>query len=198
MKRLLTTTLLCFGFALAAQDKIEWSEGYVITIKDFMNPGTEIDPSRDAYALSSGSGLEFLMQKNAYSFALSKNFNNTVTAIFSRSSAFIVAPDSVTANQLLNFARYSFDLTELYARKFRKRMNTEKETFSKSNFYQPIYEQVNSELNEELSRIMKLTDLGRKEELLKQEHEQVALQMIDYQYFCKSCKPPKRKKPKSN
>jgi len=179
------------------QDKQEWSEDYEIQFEDFKNGGTEINEELSSYSLSAGTHLAFAMQKNAYSFALSKNFNSNVSAILNRSSAILVAPDSATAHQLLQFARFSFDLTELYARKFRKRMYEEKETFSKSNFYEPIFDDINEELANEHSRVLKLTDLGREEALLKKEHDLVKIKIVELADFCKACRPPKKVKNKS-
>lgn len=187
---LILTLLLKVGFS----QKVEWREDYLISLSDFQNEGTEINDQLSSYSLSDGTYMEFGMQKNAYSFAFSKNFNRNVTAVFNKTGAMLVAPDSAVANQLLSFARYSFDLTELYARKFRKRMYEEKETFSSADFYQPIFEEINNELSAEHARVLKLTDLGREEGILKLEHQKVKGQIQVLSDFCKSCKPPKRRK----
>ena len=182
---------------LFAQDKQEWEEGYLIQLADFQNQGTEINPALDSYSLSDGMLMEFGMQKNAYSFAFSKNFNSNVIASFSRTSAVLVAPDSLIAQKLVSFARYSFDLTELYARKFRKRLYEEKETFSRSDFYQPLFEEANAELKEEHSRVLKLTEFGQDEAVLRHEHQRVREMIRTLEMFCRECKPPKKLKKKS-
>lgn len=179
---------------VTGQNKVEWSENYSMQLQDFENPGSEINPELDSYSISSGTYIEFAMQKNAYSFAFSKNFNSNAIAVFSKSSAVLVAPDSTLAHQLMSFARYSFDLTELYTRKFRKRMFEKKETLSKGDFYQPIFEEINEELGVEHSRVLKLTDLGRREDLLEDEHKKVRDQIFELADYCKSCKPPRKKK----
>jgi len=187
---------LC-GLVVFCQDKQEWAEDYLIQFADFQNQGTEIDPALDSYSLSDGMLMEFGMQKNVYSFAFSKNFNSNVVASFSRTSAVLVAPDSLIAQKLVSFARYSFDLTELYARKFRKRLYEEKETFSRSDFYQPLFEEVNAELKEVHSRVLKLTEFGQDEAVLRHEHQLVKDRILELGMFCKECKPPKKPQKKS-
>jgi hypothetical protein len=41
----------------------------------------------------------------------------------------LIAPDTIKANKLLQFARYEFDLSELYARKCVKKSTSRKESF---------------------------------------------------------------------
>jgi hypothetical protein len=49
--------------------------------------------------------------------------------LFQRDAGSLIAPDTITANKLLDFASYEFDLSELYARKLRKEIYEQKGTF---------------------------------------------------------------------
>lgn len=194
IKRTLYYAVLAFFAQLAVAQKVTWDDQYLIQLEDFQNAGTEINDQLASYSLSAGTYMEFAMKKNAYAFAFSRGFNEYTSAIFNKSSAMLIAPDSMIADQLLMFARYSFDLTELYTRRFRQRMYEEKGPFSKVDFYQPIFEEINNELGTEHARVLKLTDLGREESILRAEHQKVREQIIELSDFCKGCKLPKKRK----
>jgi hypothetical protein len=98
------------------------------------------------------------------------------------------------ALQMVQFGQYSFDLSELYSRKFRKELFEQKGAFSDPNFFQPIYNNLQTEMNNVHARVGKATDLGRNESLLKHEHEQVLAEIALLSDFCRECKPPKKKK----
>jgi hypothetical protein len=53
-----------------------------------------------------------------------------------------VAPDSTTANKLVQFAQYQFNLSELYARRLRQKIYENKATFSDISFLKPLYETI--------------------------------------------------------
>ena len=72
-----------------------------------------------------------------------------------------VPPDTITAKQLLKFGNYSFDLTELYNRKFRKEMFDKKGAFSNVNFFKPIYDNIITERNAEYTRVFKDTNFAK-------------------------------------
>jgi predicted DsbA family dithiol-disulfide isomerase len=46
-----------------------------------------------------------------------------------RDAASLIAPDTIKANKLLQFASYEFDLSELYARKLQKEIYEQKKVF---------------------------------------------------------------------
>ena len=91
-----------------------------------------------------------------------KNFNAKVNCVFNRGAACLIAPDTVLALDILNFAQYEFDLSELYARKLRRRIFEKKGAFSDAGFINPIYEEIQGELSERVSVSGKNTDLGKK------------------------------------
>jgi hypothetical protein len=125
---------------------------------------------------------------------VTKNFNAKVNNTFKRESASLVAPDENSAKDLVAYARFQFDLTELYARKFRKKIFEEKGAFSNITFFRPIYETIQKELTERDTNAGKETDLGRKKEKLQVLHDQVLKEILALADFCKECKPAKKKK----
>lgn len=188
------TLLLLFVFSLAyTQNIIEWNGEYQLKLSDFQSNQTEINDSLNNYSLYSGSNIDFSYQMNSYEFMFTKNFNSKVNTIFNKKAATIIAPDSITAFQLVKSAQYNFDLCELYARKFRKRVFEEKNISSDAIFFQKIYNTLLQEMNQENARVMKLTDIGRKEELLKIEHKKVLDEIQLLSDYCKECKPKKKK-----
>ena len=179
------------------QSVFEWTPEYELQLADFQSPQTEINPELTSCSIFSGANMDFSFQMSNYEFMFTKNFNSKVSTTFNKNAATITAPDLATAEQLVKFGQYSFDLTELYSRKFRKEMYELKGTFSNASFFQPIFNRLQEEMNAESARVLKATDLGRNEALLKQEHEQVILAIEALADFCRECKPPKRKKKKN-
>jgi hypothetical protein len=123
-----------------------------------------------------------------------KNFNSKVNCSFQRDSGSLIAPDSITANKLLDFARYEFDLSELYARKLRKEIYEKKETFSDISFLKVMYDQIQTEYTEAHAIAAKTTNLGLETAKLAALQAEVLTQIDNLPDFCKSCKPPKKKK----
>jgi hypothetical protein len=72
-------------------------------------------------SMQTASSLQFGFQMSNVEFMFTKNFNSKVDCNFQRDAALIVAPDSTTANKLVQFAQYQFNLSELYARRLRQK-----------------------------------------------------------------------------
>lgn len=180
-------------FPSQAQFILEWEEGYDLRLRDFRSDQSEVNPRLASIAFSSGTNLDFAFHMSSAEFMFTKNFNSKVTAEFSPESAVIAAPDTASAMHLLNFGRYSFDLTELYARKFRKEIYEQKKAFSGVSLFQPIYNKLQQEMATEHARVMKETELGSKRDLLQKERDAVRRQISELPDFCKACKPGKGK-----
>lgn len=196
MKILLTSILLLTLNSIFGQSIIEWSPDYKVELEDFQSPETEINEQLTSYSIFSGTNMDFSFHMTTGEFMFTKNFNSKVTTTFNKNAAVITAPDSVTAQELVNFGQYSFDLTELYSRKFRKKMYEQKGAFSDVSFFRPIHQELQEQMNAEAARVLKATHLGRESELLTEEHQKVLLQIAELSDFCKECKPPKKKKRK--
>lgn len=85
-------------------------------------------------------------------------------------------------------------MAELYARNLRKQLFEKKGTFSNVTFFQPLYDEIQSQLTERHARAAKETDLGRNREKLNALHQEVLKEIETLADFCKTCKPPKKKK----
>jgi hypothetical protein len=180
-------------YSLHAQDVVEWDGKYQIELSDFKSPTTQIGEG-NIYSLYGGSSFDFAYQMANAEFMFTKNFNSKVTCKFNRNIASLVAPDSVRAMDMLLFARFEFDLAELYARKVRQRLYEVKGTFSNPTFFQPVFDQFQKEYGERHVLAGRVTDLGHDRKKLQALHSEVLIELDTYADFCKACKPPKKKK----
>jgi hypothetical protein len=177
---------------VVAQSRLEWSPDYKLQMSDFQSEGTKTGGNINS--LIAGSGIEFAYTMSTYEFMFTKNFNSKVSCVFMRSSASLIATDEKTAGQLLKLSQFDFDLSELYARKLRKKLYENKGTFSDAGFFKPLYDDINKELTERMTKTNEETNLGSDETKLAALHAQVLSEIAELPDFCKSCKPPKKKK----
>ena len=196
MKPVFIIVLSFFTTIGLAQNIVEWSKAYTIQFSDFQSNSTKIG-NVNLYSLHSGVSMDFAYNMSGAEFMFKKNFNSAARCIFNKRAASLIAPDSATANSLVNFAQFEFDLTELYTRKFRKKLFEEKGTFSNSDFFQPIFNQIQAELNERNSNAGNVTDIGKNKKELEKLHKEVLFQIDELADYCYSCKPPKKKKKKN-
>lgn len=183
-------TISCVG---NAQNSKEWDGNYKLQLSDFQSSATEIGEG-NIYSLHSSAGFDFSFYMSNAEFMFTKNFNSKVNCSFNRNAASLVAPDSAMAMDLVDFARYGFDLSELYARKLRKKLYEEKGAFSDISFFKPIYEEIQQEFNERHAIAGKTTDLGRNRAVLYSLQIEVLAEIEQLSDFCKTCKAPKKKK----
>ncbi len=193
MKTFFTIVILLHFYIGYGQSIVDWKDDFQLQLSDFQSPQTEIDPKLNSYTMFSGTSTNFNYQMSAFEFMLTKSFNSVVKPEFNRIAAVIIAPDTTIAQQLVNFAQYNFDLAELYARRFRSSLHEKKGVFSDFNFFKPIFEELQEEMNAESAKVLKATDLGREAELLNKEHKAVLAQIDELSDFCFDCKPSKKK-----
>ncbi|MGC4058514.1 MAG: hypothetical protein QM743_10420 [Chitinophagaceae bacterium] len=143
--------------------------------------------------MSAAVRIEFSFLMSNGQFMFTKNFNDKVDCTFDPSVSFLVAQDSATASEFVQSTCFSFDLAELYARKMRQRLYEEKRAFSRSDFYQPVYDELSHEYDVRRSNALQETEMGRKRELLAQLHQAVKTEIGQLPDFCKTCKPAKKK-----
>jgi hypothetical protein len=177
----------------SAQQIIDWSPEYDLTFEDFLSKKTKIGFG-DTYQINSTAGMGFSFQMTNYEWMFTKNFNSKVTSTFNKNAAVLVAPNLEIANSLLAFANFQFDLVELYARKFRKKLYENKGAFTNPSFLEPIYNEIQAELNERHAEAGEVSNLGIKSEVLQEIHQEVLAEIDELDDFCKDCKPPKAKK----
>jgi len=195
MKAFVIIVLVTWTFVAKGQDIINWDGVYQIQLSDFRSAGTKIE-EMDVFTLNSSCTFDFVFRMSNAEFMFTKNFNSKVNTYFKPNLATLVAPDTATAMNLVAFARFEFDLSELYARKFRKKLFEEKGAFSSAAFFQPSYEQVHNEMSQRHTLVGAETDVGMNREKLREFHEAVRLEIEALKDFCKSCKPPKKTKGK--
>ncbi|WP_282076228.1 hypothetical protein [Maribacter aquivivus] len=195
MKNIFLILVIAFTSAnIFAQEPMVWTPDYELQLSDYQSPESEINAALTSYSIYSGAKIDFGFNMNSVSFMFTKNFNSKVKAIFQKNLAVLVAPDSLTANQLLQFGRYDFDLVELYSRKIRKKIYEEKGAFSDSSLFQPIFNELQEEMNTVSAQVFKATDFGKDAELLQKEHNKVINEINALSDFCMTCKPKKNRK----
>lgn len=193
MKTVFSLVFCCLALISTSQNIIGWDGNYKLQLSDFQSPATLIGQTNQ-YSLNSGAIIDFAYAMSSGEFMFTKNFNSKVNCCFHREMASIVAPDSATAHALLDFARFGFDLSELYARKLRKKIYEEKGAFSDPSFFKPLFDENQAELNKRHTIASLETDLGKNQLKLADLHREVLLELEQLSDFCKDCKPPKKKK----
>lgn len=192
-KYLLNLCCLFLTIFLFGQEPLEWNPDYELQLSDYQSPESEISPELTSYSIYSGAKIDFSFNMNSVSFMFTKNFNSKVKSTFQRNLAVLVAPDTLTANQLVQFGRFDFDLMELYSRKIRKKIYEEKGAFTDVKFFQPIFNELQEEMNTVSAQVFKATDFGKNSDLLRKEHDKVRQQISVLSDFCMDCKPKKSK-----
>ncbi|SEG06610.1 hypothetical protein [Flavobacterium urumqiense] len=192
MKKIIIIAFLLIAVQINAQNAIEWDGKYQIQLSDFKSKATQIG-NVSSNSIQNASGLNFSIQMSNIEFMFTKNFNSKVSSTFKRESASIIATDTITAERMVKFAQYEFDLSELYARKLRKDLYVNKGTFSDISFLQPLYDVIQKEYVEEHGEASKKTNLGQKKDILKKLNDDVLIRIQELSDFCKTCKPLKKK-----
>lgn len=144
MKKFIILWFLFFTTIGFSQNSIEWDGIYKRKLSDFQSAATQIGDV-SMYSLHAATTIDFAFHMNNAEFMFTKNFNSKVNCMFRRDAAVIVATDSIMALQILNFARYEFDLSEVHARKFRQQLYEKKGAFSTANFFRPVYDEIQKE-----------------------------------------------------
>lgn len=181
------------SFCVSAQNPIEWSSDYKISLKDFNSASTKIGPQ--IISIYPSCKQEFLFQMSQYEFMFTKNFNSKVSTIFYPDASALVAPDTTIALYLVAYVQVIFDLTELYSRKFREQLFLKKKGFSNASFFQPIFNELQNEFSKRQSEISTNTELGKDAAQLAIAQQQIKLEIEALDDFCKTCKPSKKKQP---
>ncbi len=192
MKYLFSLILLFSFNSTFAQDEIIWADTCKLQISDFRSASSRVGDA-NSYSLQTGSGIGFAYQMSTAQFAFTKNFNDKVETSFNRKAAILIAPDSAMALKLLSYAQYDFDLSELYARRLRKKLYEAKKASSNSSFFEPIYKDIQIELSERRSNASQASNVGLNEEVIQKLHQEVKEELATLANFCKSCKPKKNK-----
>ena len=192
MKQTMLLAALILALFARGQNTIDWDGTYQLQLSDFQSTSTRIG-NVNVYSLHTASSIEFAYAMTSAEFMFTKNFNSKVSCSFKRDAASLIAPDSATALDLLAFARYEFDLSELYARKLRKSIFEKKGAFSDPAFFKPLFDENQGEFSERHAIAGNESDIGRNKEKLAELHREVLSEIEKLADFCKGCKPPKKK-----
>jgi hypothetical protein len=194
MKKIIIGLQFLFISIIAiGQDVVEWTPDLKLTISDFQSKSTQIG-NVSHFSILPATRMDFSFYMSSYEFMLTKNFNSKVSTTFTRSASIIIAPDEEFAQKLLRFAQLNLDLTELYARKYRKKLFESKGVFSEVNFFQACYKDIEKEYNERAAEYGKLTDVGQSDVRIDEAQKQVIKEIEELSDYCKTCKPKKKKK----
>ena len=193
MNRTFFWILFCIGLSCNAQNIIDWDGKYELQREDFQSVATQIG-NTNIYSLHTAAHIDFSFYMSNAEFMFTRNFNSKVNCVFNKEASSLVAPNDEIAEDLVEFARYEFDLSELYSRKFRKKLYEEKSTFSGVSFVKPAFDEMQKEFNSRDTMAGKITDLGRNREELSKLRREVLAEIEQLSDFCKTCKPAKKKK----
>lgn len=186
-----TCILLLFFSYSQTQEIIQWEDNHKLTIADFQAPNSKIGEARLKGADPS-IAIEFAFEMSSPAFMFTKNFNDKVDCAFDPMLSSLMAQDTATALKYVQFSQFSFDLTELYARKMRQKLFENKGLFSNTDFFKPIYDEIYRQLQQRQSLAYTETEGGLKEAELKELHRAVWDEINALDNFCKKCKPPKK------
>ncbi|MEO8255405.1 MAG: hypothetical protein ABI554_13570 [Flavobacterium sp.] len=193
MKKIALIICIIFFGNIYSQNEINWDGKYQLQLSDFKSSSTKVG-NGNVNNFMMFIGVEFNFSMSNVEFMFTKNFNSKINNVFKSESSSIIAVDVESANSMVDLAQYGFDLSELYARKLRKKIFEGKRTFSDVTFLKPLYDENQKELNELIANASNETNLGSQKNKLKALHEQVLKEIGELSDFCKECKPPKNKK----
>jgi len=193
MKKYLALGIILFNSILVfTQERIDWSDKIEITRSSFQASLPELaEDNLQEYSFA--VSYEFNFQMLSLQFMFTKNFNRYVSAYYVPKLSWM--ENGELTDQLLLMANLDFDLVELYARKFRKKMFESKNPTSNADFYTKIHNEVNRDFMDRQSVIQsKIRSLENVEEYLRLEIEKVNQEIVALKAFCKACKPKKKRK----
>jgi len=193
MKIILTLlAILTLSTLTYSQTIVEWKEDELITLQSF--EGELPDLAEDQIQqYTFAATFDFNFQMLNMQFAFTKNFNQYVKAYYVPSLSWIEKGE--LNDQLLLMANLDYDLVELYARKFRKRLYESKNVASNVDFYNSIFLKINQEYSNRQTVIQsELRGQEDYEAYLKDTILKVNQEIKEMAEFCKTCKPKKKKK----
>jgi hypothetical protein len=188
-KFLLTLTLLLIGFTSFSQAKTEWKDGYQLSVLDFRaDPPKNREEQGQTYYLA--ANLDFSYVTSSYESMRTKNFNKFVTAYFIPDSSWLQQGEGTEI--MLKYAQMDFDLLELYARKYRKRLFEEKNALSNPGFFQQAHDKIMAEMTKRHREMQNA--VAESDAKGAAYHEQILKEIGALAEFCKACKPVKKNK----
>jgi hypothetical protein len=193
MTKYLHLLLLLMGsfYFSSAQNIIEWSEDYKLSLDDFQANA----PNTGLMQTASGSfGVNY--EVGGLNLVSTRNLNKNVSATFQKDASYIDKGDEKSSQRLLSYQQLIFNLYELQARKLRKSFFEERKTVLTKG-PSVLHQKVLTEHNRLLAEIESDTFHGAISEEIEKWNSQILLDIKNLSDFCKDCKPVKKKKNKN-
>ena len=181
-------TLLFFliAFSSFGQEKTEWKEGYKLSVLDFQAEAPQNRQEQgQTYYLA--VNLDFSYGLGYNKFKRPKNLNNMVTASFNPGASWLQQGEGTET--LLKYAQMDFDLAELYARKYRKRLHAEKDALTNSKLFQKVQKEIKAEMATRRLELQQAVSESDAKGAAFQ--EQILKEIEDLAEFCQDCEPAK-------
>jgi len=173
-------SFICFNLSIGQklqEGQKRWSPDKKLTLDDFKikisDENTDVIYSQFMISHSIG-GLDFMK----------RNLNQKIGNIFLGNASWIDTTKVGDNQKQIDFQQMQFDLAEIQARKFRKRVLKDKSKITRGF---DVVNKINNEIMTELSEIrlalMRETESGRKEEKVEEWKKKIAAELKELEEF---------------
>ncbi|MBE7628707.1 hypothetical protein [Tenacibaculum piscium] len=179
---------LSFGQKLQDGQK-RWSSEKKLTIDDFK---IKINDQNNE-----GIYSQFVISSSAQGFDfLKRNLNNKIENIFLGNASWIDTTKVKNINKRIELQQIQFDISEIHARKFRKRLFINKWKISKGfDIINKISNEIMTEFSEQRLLLMRETENGKNQEKIAQWKEKTTNKLQElFEFRFENKKKIKRKK----
>ena len=187
---LLIFILSIFSLATIAQNLIDWSADYDLSIDDFQANA----PNTGQIQAASGS-FSTTYEMGGINLITTRNLNKNVSTTFQKDASYFDKGSVESTERLLKYQQLIFDLYELQSRKLRQKFFIERKTILTKG-PSVLHQQVLAEHKQLLSEIEGDTFNGQSSEEIEIWNRWVLEEIDKLHEFCKTCKPSKKKKNK--
>ncbi len=167
---------LSFGQDLQEGQK-RWSSDVKLTLDDFKikTSGENNEAVYSQFMIShSINGFDFMK----------RNLNQKIENIFLGNASWIDITKVASNRKQIDFQQMQFDLAEIHARKFRKRVLVNKRKISKGfDIINQISNEIMTEFSENRLKLIKETEAGQNEEKITQWKEKIATELKELHEF---------------
>ena len=179
-RNLLTLIFLFVAFTAFGQARKEWQEGYKLSVLDFEAEAPKNQEGRgQSYYLA--ANLDYKKATSSSEPKLAKDLNQYVTAYFIPAQSWLQQGEGTEI--LLKYAQMDFDLLELYARKYRKRLYNEKIAHVNSHFIQQAQQEVDTAIAKRRGEMLQA--VAESDSKAESFHEQVLKEIAELAQFSK-------------
>lgn len=175
---ILSVVCLNLSFGQELQDgQKRWSSETKLTIDDFKIK-ISYDSNNPVYS-------QFMISHSIGGFDFMKrNLNRKIGNIFLGNASWIDTTKVESVEKQIDFQQMQFDLAEIQARKFRKRILKDKRKISKgSDIVNKISNEIMAELSEIRLKLMKETESGRNEQKVAEWKEKIMIELKELNEF---------------